>query len=173
MNHTKSFLIFFFIILSFTLFSGCDTGSSDTNSDPEYKIEFTMDGNDYSFTSGYSEAGGAEGCMRDDGDTFIAARNADLNTSLYLRFKTTSASVGTYSEGEENRCFNYNNGSDIYYDNSDLDNFMFSITEYGDVGGIIKGTFSGNIQNPGNYAISNGVFEVSRKADNTVCSGGW
>ncbi|PKL38326.1 MAG: hypothetical protein CVV44_10570 [Spirochaetae bacterium HGW-Spirochaetae-1] len=111
--------------------------------------------------------------MRDDGDTFIAASDADdTGITLYLRFKTTTPVAGTYNEEETNRCFNYENDGTIYYDNSNLDDFTFTITEYGNVGGVIKGTFEGDVQNPGAYGITNGFFEVKRKPDNTVSSDG-
>ncbi len=139
---------------------------------PVSLISFTMDGTQYLFTEGYDGAGGAEGSFRYNGDTFLAARSADNSSvSIYLRFRTTSPIAGTFTDGSTSPCFSFSNDT-WYHDNSDLDDFTFIITEYGDVGGVIKGTFSGQIQQPAPpRAITNGIFVIERKADNTVGSG--
>ena len=171
MNNIKIIVMFSLILFSPFLFSGCD---SDSSEDSAYKIEFTLDGTLYSFTGGYDDPSGvAEGCMRDGGDTFIAARNvADTSSKIFLRFETTTPDIGTYNDTSP---INFSFNSDVWYNDSisGSSDFKFIITEYGDVGGVIRGTFTGTATNDSNeYLVENGFFEVKRKPDNSVASGG-
>jgi hypothetical protein len=96
------------------------------------------------------------------------ASNGDVNFSLTFPgklvgsyFRTlapgTSFSIGVGTIGENDR---------TEYSASSTE-FVINVTEYGDVGGRIKGTFSGEAKSPASQTlpITKGEFDVERRAD--------
>jgi hypothetical protein len=96
------------------------------------------------------------------------ANNGDVNFSLTFPgklvgtdFRTlapgTSFSIGVGTIGEKER---------TEYSASSTE-FVINVTEYGDVGGRIKGTFSGQAKSPASQTINitKGEFDVERSVD--------
>lgn len=92
----------------------------------------------------------------------------------YVYFDIEGVAEGTFSESiEGSACFEYviPAGNNFLDESTTPGDFTFTISEFGDVGGTIKGTFSGEVKESGTanvYALTNGFFEVMRKADNSI-----
>ena len=156
------------LIISPVLFTGCFGGG-----DPDYRVEFTLDGTDYIFTKAYDNPETvAEGCMDDDATkTTIMAENED-NPDQYVEITIPGINTGTFHDILGRSCFHFRRGNSDYFndDNDTADDFTIQITEYGEVGGIIRGTFSGTVEDAAEteYQVTDGYFEVIRRADGAI-----
>lgn len=158
----------FLIAIIAVVFTGCFGGSG-----PSYRVEFTLNGTDYSFTEAYDISRTvAEGCKDDDGyKTLIIGKSADSNNYAYLNIP--GITTGYFHDLADSSIFYFAVASgDSFRDKSDTaDDFTVTITEYGDVGELIRGTFSGNVTEYNTeitYPLTDGYFEVIRRADGSI-----
>jgi hypothetical protein len=151
--------------------SGCNLGGEE----PDYGIEFTVNDTDYVFTQAHDDpADVAEGCMVTSPTirTRMIADSASDNTKyVYMTFSGTD--TGTYHDLEMQLFFEYVDpaGNNLLDESATADDFDLTVTEYGPVGGVIRGTFSGQVKESGTanvYALTAGAFCVKRKADGSI-----
>ena len=93
------------------------------------------------------------------------AKNGDATVIMEFNGKTTGSFVANAADTAK---FEMETGSGVtkeYFDANGAGVTMV-VTDYGDVGGTIKGTFSGNVKKGINtLAVSKGKFEVERSPD--------
>jgi len=150
------------------LLTGCSLGGAD----PDYWIEFTVDGTTYVFTEGYptGPADVAGGCLHTtDSKTRLAAVKADDSREVTLTFKGTD--TGTYSDLQINFSTTVRGG--LQHNSIVATPFNLTVTEYGPVGGVIRGTFSGQVKeqilnDPQTYDLTVGTFRVKRQANDSI-----
>jgi hypothetical protein len=95
----------------------------------------------------------------------------DKNGIANFDITLTGNTAKTYTIADLNLEFACGRGEGIKQEAFSSSNQVMTVivTEYGPVGGKIKGTFSGKAQNSktsGSVDITQGKFEVTRKADN-------
>jgi len=145
--------------------SGCSLGGDD----PDYKIEFTIDGtDDYVFTAEYTTDPDdvAEGCETSSGgETVFIAENADDDSKIAsLRFEGTD--TGTYADSDTIFSTTVFTTNGLSHSGLSGTNFDLTVTGYGPVGGAICGTFSDTVKDrdtPTTYGLSEDYFCVKRK----------
>lgn len=139
-------------------------GPADSG-DP-YGCTFTLDGQQYVFDKGftaYSVTPFASVSTLDGGTSMVATPNAKYPPdSSYLMLALDGSSSGTYNDA--------NAGADLLVEGSWyglISNFTVTITEFGAIGGDIRGTFSGLFEEDGGTDIFlvDGQFLFLRIAD--------
>ena len=152
--------------------SGCELGGDG----PDYRIEFTIADTEYVFTAGYTSDPDnvAEGCETSSGDsTRLIAEKAE-DASKYVSILLEGTDTGTYEDSEiifSTTVFAIHGlgHSDTSISPTDFD---LTVTEYGPVGGVICGTFSGNVEDWDDphdvYALTEGYFCVKRQEKGAI-----
>lgn len=164
-------LILFIVLLS--LFSGC----KEEDSSESYYVRFNLNGPDYEFTYGISKddkgntySGDACGFRtKDEGiysGIYIIAGPSPIdfnNAATYSTYCSLSIAdtEGVYS-GSEPTSIQINDV--LSWECDDLT--VYTVTEIGNFGGVISGTFSGT--DPGGNEVTDGVFYVKRLQDNVT-----
>ena len=168
----KIFNTIILIIIISIFYMGCDSsgGGDDT---PDYKVEFTINGTTYTFTDAHDDPDDvSEGCIKSGTKTFIVSDNEET-PDRYTYFTIPGTSSGTFNDTAGPLAFELviPAGNNFLDDDTTADDFTFNITEFGEVDGVIKGTFSGTVKEIGTantYPLTDGVFEVKRKADDSI-----
>jgi len=153
------------------LFSGCELGGEE----PDYRIEFTIDNTTtYVFTEGYTTdpADVAEGCVTSGGDkTSLIAENAE-DDSKGVSFTLEGTATGSYTDSEIFFSTNVVTAGGVSHnDFTTGTDFDLTVTEYGPVGGVIRGTFSGHVKDRDSddiYVLSEGAFCVKRQVQGAI-----
>ena len=151
-----------------TALSGCNLGGDE----PDYMIKFTIDGTEYVFTKAFEDpADVAEGGVSPSGSkTLLVADNSVDGIYVYISFNGTD--TGTYHDVADSTFFEYvNPGNNLLDNHTTAGDFDLTVTEYGPVGGILSGTFSGQVMESGTantYPLTDGYFCVKRKADASI-----
>jgi len=167
MKTVKFIVALVILIISPVLFTGCFGGG-----DPDYSVEFTLDGTDYSFTKGENIGIIPEGCkITNVTRTDIFAVNEDLPFQTVV-FKIPGTTAGTFHDIIDSSIFQFNMDLRTHYidDISTADDFTVEIIEYGEVGGVIRGTFSGTVKDTFDTEcpVTDGYFEVIRRDDREI-----
>jgi len=168
-NYTSKYLIFL-VITFFFIFSSCSNSSNSDDNDPDYKVSFTLNGTNYTFTTAHDNPSGfAEGSISET-KTLIVADSADIPEN-YVYFNIPGITAGTFNESTVgNPCFEYviPAGNNFLDPEGTINDFTFTISVIESEGGIIKGTFYGTVYESGTpattYPLTNGFFEVLRVA---------
>ena len=156
------------VIIALSMLSACtpDEGGAAV----DYKIEFKMDGTEYSLTGGYNDPSGPpEGCIDTGGSNRIAIKATPAgttdkdnnNVSIYL----SGTTVGTYeADGQTSTMWSFLEGGEYY--ERDSGGISITLSVFEDVGGIIEGSFEGTAGTPPDYStsysITDGFFRVKR-----------
>jgi hypothetical protein len=147
---------------------GCNLGGDE----PDYMIKFTVDGTNYVYTQAYEDpADVAEGCVdpEDDGTLLVADNSVDGTDYVEISFDGTG--TGTYTEVVDSLSFKFWKPGSPLLDDPATDDFELTVTEYGPVGGVISGTFSGEVKDNDTsftYPLTEGYICVKRKADASI-----
>jgi len=165
-------LIFFIVLLSG--FSGCST--EEDSSSESYYVRFNLNGTDYEFTSGISKdtygntySGDACGFRTNDNHEdpgiciFASPSPADLNNFESIEtfcFLVAYEDSGAYT-GTEPTTIKINTIKVWECDP------IFTVTEIGNFGEVIAGTFSGVDLDTGK-SVTDGEFSVKRLSDNIM-----
>jgi predicted small secreted protein len=167
-------------LVAFALvFTGCDSAGAGGGGDVDYKVEFKLDGTEYSLTGGYNDLSGPpEGAYQSvEAATYTLicttpAGASDKSESLEICIPATE--TGPYRDAD----YSFGFGWDFKYDSVSYeadpgaDDFSISLTKIESVGGVIEGTFSGTASIPpdddGTYSITDGFFRVKRLEDDAL-----
>ena len=175
---TQKTKIYLFFTIALVLFCACK--KDDSIDKIENQITFEIESNQIVFNNGYFWSGNSfvadskcnfEKCLYDH--SYVQHEGNNGSDFFYLSFNDSL--VGTYTfnsvnsqlkafrvviNGIEYRAYSYTEGSA---------DFRVEITEFGAVGELIKGTFSGtarlveNDSNMGETLITKGEFAIKRK----------
>lgn len=165
------------------LAASCSTSGSDDDGDT-YSVSFKLEGKEYKFTKGLSknETGTA---LSGEACAYFSAKELTIN-GLTSAFDPTTGyepagdyislqldpftAPGTYVVYDVDLTI-----GDSDYDEADkadfTHDFQVVVTAYGDVGGVVEGTFSGKVTNYDtgiDSTISEGVFKVIREPDDSI-----
>ena len=152
--------------------TGCNLGGAE----PDYWIEFTVDGTEYVFTAGYGDDPDdvAEGCVvTSTGKTRMAARDAGDDLK-FATIQVVGTDAGAYADPPTAISFETNilGAMNLLHNTMTVGtDFSLTVTEYGPVGGVICGTFSGHVEDWSTddvYALTGGTFCLKRHADNSI-----
>jgi hypothetical protein len=157
------------VSLSCFLFTGCPALNI-------YYIKFKVDGEGKIWDKGYtdyeSNAFGSlypgEGRIRLVATPDAVASTDDIDN--YIWFRITGISAGTYPNTEVLIWFKEDGGVE-YTNNVGVGDMTVIITEFGEIGGVIKGTFSGTLDETdsvGPITITEGEFEVLRAENDLI-----
>lgn len=164
----KVFSILIFSILMF-IFTGCDSASEETTNYNYMRFEVDSVQKEYSSIEGY-------GFLTDSNQYWnVWEENWDADESDHILFEipNTATTGSTFTQALDDTVFNFSltiNG--ISYSTDTTESFTLTITEWGGIGAIVKGTFSGTLlQNypsgSGTVVITNGTFEATNNTDRT------
>ena len=165
----KRFIPLILLLLPAVIFS---FGASCTGTG-EYIISAMIDGTAYSFTSGltgieenafgelYTSSGGGLVILATE---FNVASLASAANCFYFEIDSMSTSPASYTEADSKFCFIKLSGTHWYFDTMTLE-----ITQFDSVGGVMKGTFSGIVDDylTSPKTVSDGTFEVIRIPDSS------
>lgn len=162
MKLTRIIMLLIIASLGAAFFISC---TNEGDQLPEYYVLFYVDGEKFVFDMGHSdiEDTAFASQIEQDPDDFVTRIYAapedlagkDQSESTYISFQVHGTITGTY----------VNNGNMYCYfagTPSVATEFTITISEYGDVGGIIAGTL---FSTSGSLIITDGEFRVIRAAD--------
>ena len=160
----------------------CSSGGA--GDDTNFYVSFTANGTDYVLTNGFTADdvfdSGANGAKHSSLNVYYITASGEGVTNMdqgpYFAFRFEDNTPGTYDfTGTENAGsvgFTIDGTTD-YYDVSDRD-FTFILESYsGEVGGAVRGSFSGTLEEYGStntLTITNGYFNVERLADGAIAA---
>lgn len=142
------------------------------NNSGAYIIQFDMDGTTYSYTKGYVDITGRPEGSYAPGDspthTYLggiheeAVNDEDDNIRIKFDGKTTR------TLGDTELDLYIKEGGTTIVDTPESD-FSLTVEKYGEIGGVISGTFSGDVWgDSGGKVITNGYFKVERIEDGQI-----
>jgi len=155
---------FLILIALLSLLAGCEEGGG------AYYVSFEADGVPVTLTEGAVPGGTtyeqATGYFSKSSFTIWASEEGNSNHVIKLRF--AGLTTGTYVDPNCG-CVYYTDYPDTYYA-SDFylaHDLTITVTELGEVGDVISGTFSGTLEDDADteMIITNGEFRVLREVD--------
>ena len=168
MKHLK--FIIMILLASFLAFSACDDDSDDNQEG--YYVKVAMDGTEYTFTRGLSDVGDENLPLgnRYDSKTqtlFLGTEGgpaqADIEDGDYLYMRVDGATAAIFSEPHISLYLD----SESWKDSGTAGSYV-TFTEYGEVGGVISGTFNGTVTHDSDTQAVSGSFRLKRIEDDTV-----
>ena len=172
MKKMKYLVLFIFIITCLFLLSSCEeSGTGDT-----HIIKFRLNGTLYEFTSGYNDMNGnPEGNDYNGTNSYFAAVPSDAanNDDVFVMIRVTGTASGIYDDSVDDNDLNfyYTTTSNKWKDSNTVADFSMTITKYEAVGGVIEGTFQGDLiddDSPATATLTDGYFYVERVADGSL-----
>jgi hypothetical protein len=174
-------ILILILVAAALVFTGCFSAGTGGGGSVDYKVEFKLDGTQYSLTGGYNDLSGPpEGAYQSyelATYTLMYATPAGASDhSEFLKICIPGTETGTYWDADPGSFgwdFDYDG---VFYEaDPDENDFSISLTRIEPVGGVIEGTFSGTASTPndtsdGTYSITDGFFRVKRLADDALPS---
>ena len=175
-----SHILILILVAAALVFTGCDSAGTGGGGSVDYKVEFKLDGTEYSLTGGYNDLSGPpEGAYQSvEAATYTLifatpAAASDKSESLEICIPDTE--TGTYLDADYTAGFGWDFDYDgVFYEaDPGANDFSIRLTTIEPVGGVIEGTFSGTASTPaigddGTYSITDGFFRVTRLADDAL-----
>jgi len=181
MKHIKLFALVLFMAPAFLTFTGCD---DDTPPPPEDTTDNTVKilnsfelGNErYEVETNASLTGSVYDSRIDQTTvtiTGVSKKKAGTNIQdgdVIVQIKFPGKIAAEYEQARLHDVtleisIKENNKPVIAYGTSNDSDLKFDIFEYGDVGMVVKGTFTGKVKAGSSVPVKNGLFEVIREDD--------
>jgi predicted small secreted protein len=171
-----SHIVILILVAAALVFTGCDSAGTGGGGDVDYKVEFKLDGTQYSLTGGYNDLSGPpEGAYKSrEAATYTlmyATPAGASDTSEFLEICIPGTETGTYQDGTAGFGWDFNYDGVVYEADPGKNDFSISLTKIEPVGGVIEGTFSGTASTPPGgetYSITDGFFRVTRLEDDAL-----
>ncbi|HOO72942.1 MAG TPA: hypothetical protein PK926_14390 [Spirochaetota bacterium] len=168
MKHLQ--FIVMILLASLLSFCACDDGSDEKSEN--YYVKVTMDGTEYTFTRGLSDAGDenvAFGNSYNSGASTViigtedGPAQEDIEVGDYLYMRVDGATAAIFTEPYISLYID----SESWKDSGTSGSYV-TFTEYGEVGGVISGTFNGTVTHDSDTQSVSGSFRLKRIEDDTV-----
>lgn len=149
------------------------TDSTDTGGNIEVVNSVTVGLQAYSIVTEAERTNSTYVTAKDETEIICFGNDAEAG-DIDFQITFSGKSTGTYvsnSTGADKVVFGLGTGTegDVRRQEHDAGSTALTVvvTEYGNIGGLVKGTFSGQVKNQNGQTIniSKGIFEVVRKAD--------